>query len=54
MIGNAGGIIGQMGLGIMSKSISIATGYLTGSALFCMALPFILKIRKLDEDADRT
>jgi hypothetical protein len=52
MIGNAGGIGGQMGLGAISRSFSIATGYIVGGAATAVAVPVFFALRRLGRPAD--
>lgn len=54
LIGNGGGIIGQPTLGYLSKVYSIGLSYITGSFILFMAIPFIIKIRKRDDQVDDT
>ncbi len=52
MIGNAGGVVGQSGLGYLSRAQSIATGYVLGGVLTVLVLPLVGVLRGLGERAD--
>lgn len=53
MLDSAGGVVGQTGLGYLSRQQDIATGYVTGGAATILALPILFLLRRLDEPADR-
>jgi MFS family permease len=53
MFGNGGGVAGQAGLGGVARSYSIEAGYVAGGAALALALPLLLSLRRLGEDADR-
>ena len=53
MFGNAGGIVGQTGLGWLARARSIEAGYVVGGAALLLALPPLLALRRAREDADR-
>ena len=52
MVGNAGGIVGQTGLGAISRSFSIATGYIAGGAATVVAIPLFFALRRMGRPAD--
>ena len=52
LVGSAGGVVGQTGLGYMAQVRSIASGYLTVGVTTAVALPVLLLLRRLDESAD--
>ncbi len=52
MMGNAGGILGQTGLGTLSRARSIADGYVVGGFATVMALPVLAILRRLGDRAD--
>jgi MFS family permease len=47
MFGNGGGIVGQIGLGAISRGASIADGYVIGGALTLLAVPILAGLRKV-------
>lgn len=53
MVGNAGGIVGQTGLGALSRSVSISSGYVVGGAATVIALPLFWALRRMGRPADR-
>jgi hypothetical protein len=53
LIGNAGGILGQTGLGYLSQAGSIASGYLVGGLATVIVAPVLLALRNRNERADR-
>ena len=52
MMGNAGGIIGQAGLGYLSRVRSIADGYVLGGMATLLALPVLFLLRRTGGPAD--
>ncbi len=52
MLGNAGGVGGQLGLGWISRVRSIADGYVVGGAATILAWPVLLLLRGRREQAD--
>ena len=52
MIGSAGGALGQSGLGYLSRTRSIADGYLVGGLVTLAALPILVLLRRMGERAD--
>ena len=52
MVGSAGGVGGPIGLGLLSRVQSVATGYVAGGLTTLLALPPILLLRGLREPAD--
>ncbi len=52
MMGNAGGVVGQSGLGYLARVHSIAEGYVVGGLVTILALPFLVRLRGLREHAD--
>jgi MFS family permease len=53
MVANLGGVGGQAGLGYLAQLRDFASGYVVGGALSALAIPFLLGVRRLGEDADR-
>jgi MFS family permease len=53
LCGSGGSMIGQSGLGYLSRAVSIAAGYVVGGAVLTLALPVVMAIRRLDQAADR-
>jgi MFS family permease len=47
MFGNAGGIVGQTGLGALGQRTSIADGYVVGGVLTLIAVPIFARLRKV-------
>jgi MFS family permease len=52
MMGNAGGVLGQSGLGYLSRVRSIADGYVAGGLALILVLPLLVRLRGLRERAD--
>ncbi len=52
MLGNTGGVAGQIGLGRLSQSVSIEAGYLTGGVALALAVPIAVAIRRRGDNAD--
>ena len=52
LIGSAGGIGGQLGLGWLSRAQSVGAGYVTGGLAMLLALPPLLLLRRRGERAD--
>ncbi len=52
MFGDAGGIVGQTGLGYLSRAQSIEAGYVTGGLGLLLALPVLAALRRLRRRAD--
>jgi len=52
LVGSAGGIGGQLGLGYLSRAQSVAAGYGTGGLAMLLALPPLLLLRGMRERAD--
>jgi MFS family permease len=52
LVGSAGGIGGQLGLGYLSRVQSVAAGYVVGGLVMVVALPPIVALRRLRERAD--
>jgi len=52
MFQNGGGILGQTGLGYLSRGQGIGTGYLVGGLTTILVLPILLVIRRLGGPAD--
>jgi MFS family permease len=52
MIGNAGGVVGQTGLGYLSRVRSIPDGYVVGGLATVLALPLLAMLRGMGERAD--
>jgi MFS family permease len=52
LVGSAGGIGGQLGLGYIARAQSVAAGYVTGGLTMVLALPALVVLRAMREDAD--
>jgi MFS family permease len=52
LMGDGGAIVGQTGLGWLSRGFGLGSGYLAGSVLLAAALPFIYVLKRLKEPAD--
>ncbi len=52
MVGSAGGVLGQSGLGYLSRARSIADGYVVGGLATLLALPVLAILRGLGDPAD--
>jgi MFS family permease len=52
LVGSAGGIGGQLGLGYVSRAQSVAAGYVTGGLTLLLVLPPLLLLRRRREPAD--
>ena len=52
MWGSAGGVVGQSGLGYLSRAQSIPSAYVVGGLLTVVALPLLMRLRALGEQAD--
>ena len=53
MMGSAGGVLGQTGLGYLSRSQSIGLGYVIGGLTTLVSLPVLFLLRGLRDPADR-
>jgi hypothetical protein len=53
LVGSAGGIGGQLGLGYLSRSRSVAAGYVAGGLVLALALGPVAALRRRREPADR-
>ncbi len=47
MFGNAGGIGGQTGLGVLARNAGISEGYVVGGAATLVAVPIFVRLRKV-------
>ncbi|MFQ5755670.1 MAG: MFS transporter [Acidiferrobacterales bacterium] len=52
MIGNAGGVVSQSGLGYLSRVRSIADGYVVGGLALVFVVPLLISVRRLGDRAD--
>jgi MFS family permease len=52
LVGSAGGIGGQLGLGYLSRAQSVAAGYTVGGLVLFLALPPLAALRRIRERAD--
>lgn len=52
MLSSAGGVVGQTGLGYLSREQGIASGFVVGGAATVLAIPILLRLRKLSDPAD--
>ncbi len=53
MMGSAGGVVGQTGLGFLSRARSISDGYVMGGLATIFALPVLMVLRGLGEEGDK-
>ena len=53
MMGSAGGVLGQTGLGYLSRSQSIGLGYVIGGLTTLVSLPVLFLLRGLRDPADK-
>lgn len=53
MFGNGGGVVGQTGLGWLSRAQSIEHGYVAGGTALLLALPLYAAVRRIGGAADR-
>lgn len=54
LMGNAGGFVAQPLLGRAADVYSLGIGYVVAAILYAMRLPFVLAVRRLNLDADRS
>jgi MFS family permease len=52
MIGSAGGVVSQSGLGYLSRVRSIADGYVVGGLALLFVVPLLISLRRLGDRAD--
>jgi MFS family permease len=52
MMGSAGGVVGQTGLGYLARERGIAAGFVVGGAAMILAIPVLLRLRGLGDPAD--
>jgi hypothetical protein len=52
MLSSAGGVVGQTGLGYLSREQGIASGFIVGGAATVLGIPFLLRLRGLGDSAD--
>ncbi len=52
MLASGGSTLGQSGLGAVAQSRSLAAGYVTGGVTTLLALPLLLLLRRLNDEAD--
>lgn len=52
MLGSGGGVVGQTGLGYLSRQQNIAAGFVVGGATTVLAIPFLLILRSLNNPAN--
>lgn len=52
MMDSAGGVVGQTGLGYLSRQQDIASGYVVGGVVTLLAIPVLLALRRLGDPAD--
>jgi MFS family permease len=53
MVSNAGGIVGQVGLGALGQARSIGAAFAVGGLATAAALPILARVRRLGSPADR-
>ncbi len=54
LMGSAGGVVIQPGLGRAADAFSYGTAYVIGGAIYALSAPFLLALRALRLDVDRT
>lgn len=54
LTGSAGGVVSQPALGRVADIYSLGTGYIVAGVLYIAQLPFILRVRAMGLEADRT
>lgn len=52
MLGSAGGVGGQVGLGVVSRSVSISAGYISTGVVLLAAVPVYGALRRMKEPTD--
>jgi MFS family permease len=52
MLGSAGGVGGQVGLGVVSRSVSISAGYVSTGVVLLAAVPVYGALRRIKEPTD--
>lgn len=52
MMGNAGGVVGQSGLGYLSRVRSIPDAFVLGGLSTLLALPVLMMLRRRRDEAD--
>ena len=52
LLSSGGSLVGQLGLGRIAQTQSIAAGYIWGGLTTVLVLPVIVLLRRLDEPAD--
>jgi MFS family permease len=52
LMGESGAIVGQTGLGALSKGYGLGAGYAAGALLLAGSLPFLVLLRRLGQDED--
>ncbi len=52
LISSGGSVFGQMGLGRLAQTQTIASGYVVGGITMALVLPVITVLRRLNEPAD--
>jgi MFS family permease len=52
LVSSGGSMFGQIGLGRIAQTQSIAAGYVVGGLITGLALPVVIRLRRLDEEAD--
>ncbi len=52
LIGSTGSVIGQTGLGALSKEVSIASGYIVGGFVTILIVPILFMLKKADDPQD--
>jgi MFS family permease len=52
MMDSGGGVVGQTGLGYLSRQQGIAAGFVTGGAATLLAIPLLLILRRLGDHAN--
>ena len=53
LMGSAGAIGGQLGMGYISRMMSISVGYITGGLAVFIAVPIIATFRRLEQPAEQ-
>lgn len=52
LVGSGGGVIGQTGLGYISRNFSISNGYILGGLTTILIVPWMLKLRQRGDETD--
>lgn len=53
LMGSAGGVVAQPALGRVADVYSLGIGYIVAGALYVLRVPFVLAVRRLNQNADQ-